>query len=106
MSVKLLTEHHLEFQRLKGDCTGSSESVHVKMPHCWKSHVAAQIKNTILSKEINRLIRSQVSRLSVYGDNVAGVCVEMMGLVSFFKLTFLIRCQVVGTYVYPSSVCT
>ena len=26
MSIKLLTEHHLEFLRLKGDCTGSSES--------------------------------------------------------------------------------
>ena len=33
-SVKLLTEHHLEFLSLKGGCTGSSESIHVKMPHC------------------------------------------------------------------------
>ena len=41
MSVKLLTEHHLEFLSLKGDCTGSSESTHVKMPHCWKSHALA-----------------------------------------------------------------
>ena len=43
MIVKLLTEYHLEFLSLKGGCTGSSESTHVKMPHCWKSHVAAQI---------------------------------------------------------------
>ena len=43
MIVKLLTEHHLEFLSLKGDCTGSSESTHVKMPHCWKSHVAAHL---------------------------------------------------------------
>ena len=42
MSVKLLTEHRLEFVSLKGGCTGSSESSFVKMPHCWKSHVAAQ----------------------------------------------------------------
>ena len=42
MSAKLLTEHHLEFLRLTGGCTGSSESTLVKMPHCWKSHVAAQ----------------------------------------------------------------
>ena len=41
MSVRLLTEHHLEFLSLKGGCTGSSESTLVKMPHCWKSHVAA-----------------------------------------------------------------
>ena len=37
MSVKLLTEHHLEFLSLKGGCTGWSESTLVKMPHCWKS---------------------------------------------------------------------
>ena len=41
-TLRLLTEHHLEFLSLKGGCTGSSESTLVKMPHCWKSHVAAQ----------------------------------------------------------------
>ena len=43
MSVKLLTEHHLEFQSLNGACTGSSESALVIMPHCWKSHDAAHM---------------------------------------------------------------
>ena len=43
MTVKLLTERHLTFLSLIVDCTGSSESIHVKMPHCWKSHVAAHI---------------------------------------------------------------
>ena len=38
MSVKLLTEHRLEFVSLKGGCTGSSETTLVKMRHC----VAAQ----------------------------------------------------------------
>ena len=42
MSVKILTEHHLEFLSLKGGLTGSSEPSLVKMPHCRKSHVAAQ----------------------------------------------------------------
>ena len=42
MIVKLLNEHHLEFLSLKGGCTGSSESTYVKIPHCWKSLVAAQ----------------------------------------------------------------
>ena len=37
----LLTEHRLEFVSLKGGCTGSSECTLVKMPYCWKSHVAA-----------------------------------------------------------------
>ena len=45
MTIKLLTEGHLEFLSLKGDCTGSSESTLVKMPHCWKSLiVVAHVK--------------------------------------------------------------
>ena len=40
-SVKLLTEHHFEFLSLKGGYTASSECTLVKMPHCWKSHLAA-----------------------------------------------------------------
>ena len=43
MSVKLLTEQHLELLTLKGGCYGSSESTLVKMPNCWKSRVTAQI---------------------------------------------------------------
>ena len=43
MTVKLLTEKHLEFLSLKGGCTGSFESTFAKMPHCWKSHVVAHI---------------------------------------------------------------
>ena len=43
MSVKLLTGQNLKFLSLKGGCTGSSESTLVKMPHCWKSHVAAHL---------------------------------------------------------------
>ena len=47
MTVKLLTEHHLEFLSFKGGCTGSSVSTPVKMPHCWKSHVAARIYKSV-----------------------------------------------------------
>ena len=43
MSVKLLTQHHLEFLSVKWGCTGSSESTLVKMSNCWKSHAAAQL---------------------------------------------------------------
>ena len=43
MTVQLLAEQHLEFLSFTGGCACSSESVHVKMPHCWKSHVVAQI---------------------------------------------------------------
>ena len=45
MIVKLLIEHHLEFLSLKGGCTGLSESTHVKMPHCWKSHSTAHLSS-------------------------------------------------------------
>ena len=44
MTVNLLTEHHLEFLSLKEGCTGVSESTLVKMPHCWKSCVMAQMQ--------------------------------------------------------------
>ena len=49
MIVKLLTEHHLEFLSLKGGCRGSSESTHVKMPNCLKSHALAQIYYFVIS---------------------------------------------------------
>ena len=42
-NIELLTEQHLEFLSLKRDCICSSESIHVKMPHCCKSHVEAHI---------------------------------------------------------------
>ena len=35
LTVKLLTEHHLKFLSLKGGCIDWSESIHVKMPHCF-----------------------------------------------------------------------
>ena len=43
MNIKLLTEHHLEFLSLKGGCTGLYEITLIKIPHCWKSHVAAHM---------------------------------------------------------------
>ena len=48
MTVKLLTEQHLELVSLKGGCTGSSETTLVKIPHCWKSHVAAHILSSFV----------------------------------------------------------
>ena len=49
MSVKLLIENHLRFLRIKRVCTCSSESTHVKMPHCWKSHAMAHFKIFLFS---------------------------------------------------------
>ena len=49
MIVKLLTKHRLEILSLKVGCRGSSESTHVKMPHCWKSHAMAHIWYLLVS---------------------------------------------------------
>ena len=35
MILRLLTEPHLEFLSLEVGCTGSTESIRVKMPRCW-----------------------------------------------------------------------
>ena len=43
MSVKILTEHHLELLSLKRGSTDSSETTLVKVLRCWKSHVTAHI---------------------------------------------------------------
>ena len=56
MFVQLLTEHHLEFLSLNGGCSGSSESIHVKMSHCWKFHVAAQIMRHALESSPSSLL--------------------------------------------------
>ena len=36
-------KQRLEFLSLQEDCTVLSESTLVKMPNCWKSHVAAHL---------------------------------------------------------------
>ena len=62
MSVKLLTEHNWEFLSIKGGCTGSYESTLrlVKMPHRWKSHVAAHLSLPLISGEVLCYILSTV----------------------------------------------
>ena len=52
MTVKLPTEHHLEFLSLTGGCTGLSESTLLKIPHCRKSHVMAQIVSALKQENL------------------------------------------------------
>ena len=63
MSVKLLNEYHLEFLSLKGDSKGSSESTLVKMPHWWKSHVAAHLYSYISAYTFTKSYQSIVFAL-------------------------------------------
>ena len=65
MIVKLPTKHYLEFLSLKGGCAGPSESTLVKMPHCWKSHVAAHI-----TFKINLYLDLGLSEVINYGSQM------------------------------------
>ena len=67
MTDKILTKHHLEFLSLKGGCRGSSESTLFKMPHCWKSHVAAQILSLSYTVTIQAPIHHDSSRFETDG---------------------------------------
>ena len=81
MTVKLLTEHHLEFLSLKGGCTISSEPEHVKMPHCLKSHFAAHIVIYVVAP-IVRVERRELFMLFP-------CLIVMMFLASFLVLQFV-----------------
>ena len=60
MIAKLLTEHNLEFLSLKGGCTGSPESIHLKMPNCWKSHATALLCYYDVTYLYNKLLSVDV----------------------------------------------
>ena len=65
---KLLTEYHLEFLSVKGDCRGSSKSTHVKMPHCWKSHALAQYYSSLCSSPEHTVLLCYCSSDFVLGQ--------------------------------------
>ena len=84
MALTLLTEHHLEFLSLKGGCTGSSESTLVKIPHCWKSHVAAHLffllqiatlRGTSLAVEHMRKDHGGKGGVVINIASIAGICI-------------------------------
>ena len=60
MIVKLLTEYHLEFLSIKEGYRGSSESTHVKMSNCWKSHATAHLRflERLISKFSSTILSS------------------------------------------------
>ena len=64
MDVKLLTEFYFEFISLKVGCTGVSESTLVKMSHCWKSYVMAQIIIVIQSLHYSHTPRKDVDEVT------------------------------------------
>ena len=67
MSVKLLTEQHLEFLSLKGDWTGLSEYTLFKMLHCWKSCRGSFVMNS--RKRVSSVCRPGISISNKKGPN-------------------------------------
>ena len=68
MTIKVLTNHHLEFLSLKVACTCSSKSIHVKMSHCWKSHVAAHIDSDQTQQNV---VFNHLMRVSLFANRNA-----------------------------------
>ena len=79
MTVKLLTEQHLEFLSLKGGCRGSSEFTHVKMPHCWESQVTAHILSTLYGHLY--VLSAYINEETVYHNCHICMAVLLYGLV-------------------------
>ena len=82
MTLRLLTEHHLEFVRLKGGCTGLFESTLVKMPHCWKSGVAAHMHTLFIG--LAPFFKDQKIDVSV-GITFNLICSKLKLLYDLFK---------------------
>ena len=78
MTIKLLTEHHLEFLSLKGGYTGLSESFHVKMLLCWKSHATAQffLKTISRFREQMAIVMNGEKKVNMYFTNLNLNCSE------------------------------
>ena len=70
MTVKLLTELHMEFLSLNGGCTSWSESTLGKTSHCWKSHVTAHMEECINQAGV-RLTKTDLE-LYINTDNWIG----------------------------------
>ena len=89
MTIKLLTEHHLEFLHLKEGCTGLYESTLVKMPHCWKSHVMAHFTATHCAGTQDKMKKlsscGPCGRKSKFKSVAFLLCLSIFGSLHFVK---------------------
>ena len=100
MTVKLLIEHHLEFLSLKRGCTGSSESINVKMPHRWKSHFVAHLLTWyfgLIAKETGALSHCLVYSLSIGrgggGGKVSPISIDIRYSFKYFEQCIEQSCE-------------
>ena len=67
MTLRLLTESHLEFLSLTGGCTGSSESTHVKMLYCchmsWLSFFLQKASENIVCCTYSQWVPAALNQL-------------------------------------------
>ena len=92
MSVKLLTEHRLEFVSLKGGCTGSSESTLVRMPHCvaaqfmiyWLRADAYDALDTFISQREGK-IQTSTTNLVFHASSAPFMLVSIVIVCLFFR---------------------
>ena len=94
MSVKLLTEQHLEFLSLTGGCTGSSKSTLVKMPHCSKPHAMAHLSLMVyvpsLKGEYDQEVpQSQTTAHRQHYDLLCTISVAISYVSHLFVLSFV-----------------
>ena len=107
MTVKLQTEHHLEFLSLKGDCRGSSESILVKMPHCWKSHATAHIQNVAVGEDSNQNIWLQlcwmllVMSASAFKEGFSAYAISTKILYTVPNINFYLKQKNELQYAFP-----
>ena len=71
---------------LKGGCTGSYESTLVKMPHCWKTHVTAQLWNSSLLKK-NTTYMNKKSKCCIIYLFAANTCYSGVVMLQWVELT-------------------
>ena len=73
MIVKLLTVHHLEFLLFKGGFTGLSESTLVKLPHCSKSLITAQLYCFQFLPSMPNTTIKEYLWTGIYGPNLSSL---------------------------------
>ena len=105
MIVKVLSEHPLEFLSLKGGCTGSSESTHVKMPHCWKSHATAQLYKHPLLGDVGCCL-FQGGGSVIVCSLLLRLCGVLCSVFLFFKKSFCCRSTLATTSLMKRDIAT
>ena len=97
MSVKLMTEHHLEFLSSKASCTGSSYSTLIKTSHCWKLHAMAhkvvRTIHTVIKKLLIRIPCIKLHDIIPLKQAQIYKCIELTHLINGFVLPWLTKEQ-------------